>query len=238
MPKPRGKGCYRTSWGECASVGRGRQSTESDTSAGQVPSATHRQHGIEEVRDEGSAVLHSLLSLGEIGHRVTWEQRPARDFSAHLSVCFPTGAKALCREDAALMPHPGLRSETAASAQGCLAVTAGALAAGVSPRHVHCQKCCLAPRELPSGRARGPRARLSAALRYLKALKRAAKGAETVGTLPRKNMGVKLPRRKILFSATQTAALTLCGQTLPFCGSLLYAAARAALLYQCPSHPE
>lgn len=29
---------------------------------------THRQHGIEEVSDEGRSVLHSLLSLGQISH--------------------------------------------------------------------------------------------------------------------------------------------------------------------------
>ena len=32
---------------------------------------THGRHGIEEVGDEGGSVLNGLLSLGQVGHRVT-----------------------------------------------------------------------------------------------------------------------------------------------------------------------
>lgn len=58
-----------------------------------------------------------------------------------------------------------------------------------------------------------------------------------MGTLPRKNMGIKLARRKILFSPTRTAALMLCGQTaflwfFTLCGCEI----RDVLLCECPSH--
>lgn len=95
MLKPHCKAWYETSHGEYDSVGSRRDSVESKTRAGPVPSATHRQHGVEEVSDEGSTVLHSLLRLGKVSHRVTWQQRPMRDFSAHLSVYFPTGVQML-----------------------------------------------------------------------------------------------------------------------------------------------
>lgn len=123
MLKPHCEACYETRWGEYASVESRRQSTKSNTSAGQVPLATHRQHGIEEVSDEGSTVLHSLLGLGEISHRVTWQQRQMHDFSAHPSIYFPTGVKTLCHYESTLMPHPGPSAEMPALAQRCLAMT-------------------------------------------------------------------------------------------------------------------
>lgn len=67
---------------------------------------------------------------------------------------------------------------------------------------------------------------LSPVLRYVNVLQRAVEGVEMVETLQKKNMGIKLPSRKTLFSPTQAAALMLCGQTLPVCSSLLCVAVR------------
>lgn len=85
---------------------------------------------------------------------------------------------------------------------------------GVSAEHVRFShhnrhRCCLGHRELPSGWTRGPRTCFSPVLRYLRVLQRAVEVVEMVGTLQKKNMGIKLPSRKILFSPTQTAVLML-----------------------------
>lgn len=79
--------------------GEKRESTESNASTGQMPVATHRQHGIEEVSDEGSTVLHSLLGLGEISHRVTWNREQCMILLPISAFIFPEGhprVKMLC----------------------------------------------------------------------------------------------------------------------------------------------
>lgn len=67
MPK-HCKAKIRNQLGRTQTHGEQERKPKSSPGAGQVPLGTHRQHGIEEVSDEGCSVLHSLLGLGQISH--------------------------------------------------------------------------------------------------------------------------------------------------------------------------
>ncbi len=47
----------------------------SDPGSERGSGGTHRQHGIEEVSDERGSVLDRLLSLRQVGHRVTYMRK-------------------------------------------------------------------------------------------------------------------------------------------------------------------
>lgn len=54
------------------------------------PGGTHGGHGIEEVGDEGCSVLNGLLSLGQVGHRVTLDQSQRSFVQGHVFRNTPT----------------------------------------------------------------------------------------------------------------------------------------------------